>query len=211
MGPGLKWPPHKEIYKQEEKSAVMKAKLNLEALYKTMHNCDRNYREKNQGLTLYSLWRDLLDSSASVIEIGCGNGKLCEDLSSQGFTTIGLDVAEGLYERKGYLFVRHDLTSGKLPFNSGEIDYCLAFDVLEHLPPKWINEIVWDIARVAKKGIVLSIACYGRPPLHLTVHSPEWWAETLKNACRDVDWEILKIFNRETIKRVVVFYGKKKG
>ena len=82
-------------------------------------------------LFTYELWSPLV-SFESAVEIGCGNGKLCEFLVSKGCSVVGIDIIEGIYDRRLYKYLRKDISKDVLPFNKGEYDLGCAFDALEH-------------------------------------------------------------------------------
>jgi SAM-dependent methyltransferase len=175
-----------------------------------MHNTFDDYRGKNWGLVTLPQWLNRLKRPASILEVGCGNGKLCKLLSDLGYDVTGLDLVPGSYDRDGYNFVKHDITLSYLPFKDNEFDYCLSFDVLEHLPTKWVEQSIWDMFRVAN-SIVVSVACYGNEPLHLTVRPPEWWVEKFNRLCLGNGIKTFHIFNApENSHQKLLFYGTSK-
>jgi len=185
-----------------------------EALYRTMHNSHLGYRNNNQGLWLICDWLNLLrdsrgeihnpwtDKPITIVELGCGNGKLCDLLSEMKLDVTGVDIALAptVYDRSKYKFIKHDLTVFPYPFSDNEFDYCLSFDVLEHLPEKNLPDALREMARISK-GIIVKIACSGQPPLHLTVKSPGWWLNQLIINCPDLSWRLIR--NYERIQTVV--------
>ena len=79
-----------------------------------------------------------------VLDLGCSGGYLASILSGRGFRVTGVDVAgsdRGRFPPEG-LFVEADLDSG-LPPLSGEFDFVVCGDVLEHLkdPPRLLTQI----------------------------------------------------------------------
>lgn len=197
--------------------------MGTETLYKTMHWTCPGYQEKNQGMFVLSDWLHLLrddqgrgidywsDRKTSVIEVGCGNGQLCELLSYLGFQVTGTDIVEGPYDRKGYQFIIQDL-SGPLGFLDNEFDYCLSFDVMEHIEEKYIDDALREMGRIARH-IIMKVACSGTPPLHITVKSAGWWLNRLILNCSDYEWSVVRLFNmypeNEVKTAAPLFYGKK--
>lgn len=180
-----------------------------EALYNTMHTANKRYRLNNHGIIRLRYWIHVLRKPASILEVGCGNGKLCELLAYWGNDVTGLDITEGPYDRKGYKFIKHDITLGRLPFADDEFDFCLSFDVLEHLPQHWIEEVIWDIFRVSS-NVVLGVSCCKRSGfLHLTVQPPEWWLEKLNRLCPWTGDRTFIILNHGTNDERFIFQAKK--
>ena len=93
-----------------------------------------------------------------ILEVGCGPGFFLKRIEND-FVTYGLDVSESAIleakERapKSKLFTG---TAESLPFNDGQIDCVIAFDVIEHLerPEAFLKEA----ARVLTKGGILIIS-----------------------------------------------------
>lgn len=180
-----------------------------EALYNTLHTANPKYRMGNHGLLRLNYWVNVLKRPASILEVGCGNGRLCQLLRYWEYDVTGLDITHGPYNREGYNFVKHDITLGRLPFPDDEFDYCLSFDVLEHLPQEWIEEAIWDIFRVSN-NVVLGISCCKRGELiHLTVQPPEWWLEKLNRLCPWTGDRTFTIINHGTNDERFIFRAKK--
>ena len=100
--------------------------------------------------------RDLLARFAapgqSLLDIGCGDGKVARLLQPRGITCHGLDVsaeAVDLCRQQGFTAAVHDLTQ-PLPFPDAQFDTVTIFEVLEHL--LWPQEAVRELARVLKPG-----------------------------------------------------------
>lgn len=184
------------------------------ALYRTMHYAHLGYRNMNQGLKTACDWFHLLrdrrgevhnpwtDTPISVIELGCGNGKLCHTLTDMGFDVTGVDLVESIYDRKGYEFDELDLTKTPYPYEDNEFDYCLSFDVLEHIAEKHIAAVLKEMARISR-GIFVKVSCHGVPPLHITIKTPGWWLDQIITNCPDFSWKILR-----NVERIAVADGK---
>lgn len=178
-------------------------------LYNTMHISHIGYRYKNQGIAVACDWLHLLrdkrgvahnpwtDTPISVIEVGCGNGKLCNLLSSLSFDVTGTDIFdnEAVYDRTAYKFVQHDLMKTPYPFGDNEFDYCLSFDVLEHLTEEYIAPVLQEMARISPR-LIIKVSCTGEAPLHLTVKSPGWWLNQLMANCPNFSWQLVRNYER---------------
>ncbi|HEX8794292.1 MAG TPA: class I SAM-dependent methyltransferase [Polyangiaceae bacterium] len=77
-----------------------------------------------------------LGSNARVLDVGCGDGWLLEELARSGLRCEGLDVsgeAVAIATRRGLRARRTDLDGTTLPVDDGSFDLVLCLDVLEHL------------------------------------------------------------------------------
>jgi SAM-dependent methyltransferase len=195
--------------------------VSVESIYKTMHWSNPAYQHNNQGLAVLYDWFHLLtfengaqhdpwfEQQISIIEIGCGNGKLCRLLSDLRFDVAGIDITGGPYDHDGYGFNEVDLIKcpWSWPAYKQDWDYALCFDVLEHIEPKYMDNVLIEMSKIAK-NIILKVACWGEPPLHICVESPGWWLNQLLHNCPDFDWQMIR--NHITPKGMSpIFYGKK--
>ena len=98
-----------------------------------------------------------LNTTLTVLDVGCGDGFFMEILRNLGFESIyGIDVSQPLLEkarRKGFHIVEgsvYDLTA------SGEVDVILLWDVLEHLEnPGLAITKIYDVLK--EEGILYLI------------------------------------------------------
>ena len=184
-----------------------------EAIYNTMHNCDMRYRHLSQGIKRLPLWLHMLPKPpASILEVGCGNGRLCKLLVEMGYDVVGLDLVPGFYDRSGYEFHVHNLCEGTLPFKDNEFDVCLSFDVIEHLPTNY-DETIAEMLRVSKMAIGV-IACWRTEcqtafNLHPTIFDPERWKWKISELSKDeMGYEIVGYANPDA--KALFYYTRKK-
>lgn len=103
----------------------------------------------------------------SVLDYGAGKGSLAKALPR-------LDVRE------------YDPAVPGKDHRPQSADLVICADVLEHVEIECMREVLADIVSLADKAVLLSISCRvgqkkladGRPA-HITVRSPEWWADFL--------------------------------
>ena len=177
-------------------------------LYRSMHNSHLGYMHRNQGVAVMCDWLHLLkdknnsihnpwtDTPISIIEVGCGNGMLCDLLGRMSFDVTGIDIFDGhMYDRTRYKFLEHDMTVTPYPYEDNQFDYCVSFDVLEHLYEKNIDATLSEMARISR-NMIIKVASSGTPPLHLTVKSPGWWLEKLIKNCPDFSWSLVRNYER---------------
>jgi SAM-dependent methyltransferase len=127
----------------------------------------------------------------SLLDIGCGRGEILDFAASKGFEVKGIEIVDELIDNKrvvkGY--------STALPFADNEFDYVTCLDVIEHILPEDTFKTLHEIDRVAKKGILLSIANYSSKfgdgvELHINRKPYDVWDAIIKETWhRDkVEW-----------------------
>lgn len=105
---------------------------------------------------------DQIGTSGSVMEIGCGEGKILRTLATQrpGLRLSGCDVREPATAPDCYTF---HLVDHGVPVGAGSFDAVLIFDVLEHVPdPATMLE---DAARLLRPGgrLIAFVPVEGEP------------------------------------------------
>jgi len=117
--------------------------------------------EKNKEIAERLFSQIELNNVKRVLEVGCGIGKLSSYLAKKykwEVTGIDLDPEQVERARKDYkgienlIFLEADAT--RLPFEDGEFDIILSFNVLHHIP--YWNKALEEINRVLKsKGFYI--------------------------------------------------------
>lgn len=119
----------------------------------------------------------------TINDYGCGAGLACAWFERHGLTATGIDHAENA-RTEDILFLGECLWDMSF---TPESDYAFCCDVLEHIPPEKVDDVVRGIAERTHKAAWFRIAT--RPdamgpliigePLHLTVRPAQWWQDTL--------------------------------
>lgn len=91
-----------------------------------------------------------ITKSGSLLEIGPGNNFLKDYLSKRGFCVETLDMSAD--SNPTY---RGSVTS--IPCNDRQYDCVTAFEVLEHLPFTEFKSCLKEMARVSKRGVIISM------------------------------------------------------
>lgn len=132
-----------------------------------------------------------------MLDIGCGNGLVVNTLRNQGFNVYGVDITlEGLnlnhpMKKRQYLQEFPDYPTDRknfyefpiweTPFKDNEFDFTFSTDVLEHIPPKYIDRSIKEIYRITKIETFHCIATFkdnrGGYIFHLIVEDIEWWKD----------------------------------
>lgn len=92
---------------------------------------------------------------ASVLDVGCGDGRVTNLLTSRCARVVGLDVSTEA--------LRHLTASGvlgtieRLPFPDKTFDLVLSSEVLEHLPYAVYLQALEEIGRCAEKYILITV------------------------------------------------------
>ncbi|CAN5713594.1 hypothetical protein BH10BDE1_BH10BDE1_03500 [soil metagenome] len=96
-----------------------------------------------------------VDSSTTVLDVGCGAGFLSNELAKNNLSVTGVDlspeslkVAEAHDETKSVRY--HTADAAKLPFGDASFDVVTALDFLEHVENP--AEIIKEFSRVLKPG-----------------------------------------------------------
>jgi ubiquinone/menaquinone biosynthesis C-methylase UbiE len=151
---------------------------------------DWGYREEYQDFPVHGPIVELIMSRhpKSVLDVGCAYGFLVKRLRDKGIEAYGVDISQyaidhAPQEVKPYLKVAsaHDL-----PFPDKSIDLIYCASVLEHIPEEFLDKVIAEFQRVAKRAI-LGIAYkdpWSRLDIHsdishVTIHDEIWWRQKL--------------------------------
>lgn len=90
----------------------------------------------------------------SIIDIGCGNGIITNNLS-QKYKVLGVDLF-----REALKFVRCDTicsSSDKIGINDFSFDMVFSSELLEHLPEEMLKDTISEFKRIARKYIFITV------------------------------------------------------
>ena len=90
----------------------------------------------------------------SILDVGCGNGKVTDYLQ-EGFTVTGLDLSATALRQVSSPVVR--ASAAAIPFADRSFDAIVCTELLEHLPPPAYSQAREEIARVAGHAIILEL------------------------------------------------------
>ena len=114
---------------------------------------------------------DILEGRQSVLEIGCGTGRLLEQLTRYFEQVFGVDVSGEMVrrgrERLAHLSQVHFVEIdglGKLPFDDASFDFCFSYITFHHIPMKSVvRSYINESHRVLKAGGLARWHFFGRP------------------------------------------------
>jgi 2-polyprenyl-3-methyl-5-hydroxy-6-metoxy-1,4-benzoquinol methylase len=115
------------------------------------------------------------DRNKSILEVGCGNGRISKGIASQGYQVKGVDIDEDSIElaesTNRFTNLKFEaVPAEKLPYNES-FDAIVCSEVLEHLTEP---ELVLDFAkeRLKKNGILITTVPNGKGPREVLMTRP---------------------------------------
>jgi SAM-dependent methyltransferase len=144
------------------------------AYYQSLHEHSRGYQRNNWLADDAGL---LAADAASIIELGCGNGRFLEQALGHFDKVCGCDWAlspvlmQTLTRHPELRFLKLNLIEDALP---GGFDLACSGDFLEHLPPERLDAVLAKIDGCAARAYH-KIACFDDGHAHLSILPPEDW------------------------------------
>jgi len=96
--------------------------------------------------------------STSLLDVGCGNGILCNQAQIQmrNLTrVVGFDQSIEAMKQVRTEKKVGDIT--KLPFKEKEFDTVCCLEVLEHIPSDIYQSVIYELTKVAKQNIIITV------------------------------------------------------
>jgi len=122
----------------------------------------------------------------SVLDCGCAYGYIVRYLLDKGISAFGIDISRWCEEKAKTIiphnFMRHDIRK-PLPFPDMSFDLLYCEGVLEHIEEKYIDDIMKEFGRVAKRRL-FQIALeehkdVGKEVGHQCIKPHSWWANKM--------------------------------
>jgi len=109
-----------------------------------------HYLEKRTRLV-----KEVLSQGGSVLDVGCGTGRLAAAIAGEGFDVFGVDLSPPMVRqaRDRGLRATYVATTTVLPFADDSFDLALTVATLHHLEtPRRVADTVEEMGRVVKRG-----------------------------------------------------------
>lgn len=143
------------------------------------------YRHMSPAEQHFGVIKEMLKGreAGKLIDFGCGTGRVLKMLESElNIDVLGIDFVRAL--EVDVPFCHANLWD--LPSCDGDFGICC--DVMEHIPPEKVDDVLTEISLAVWRGpVFFSISSdpdsFGRivgEPLHVSLHPPEWWESKLK-------------------------------
>jgi len=120
-----------------------------------------------------------------LIDFGCGTGRPAAQFQRMGASIIGIDHAANCMDSHVNITFLQCCLWDLPPDLACDYGYCT--DVMEHIPPEKVDDVLSEIRRVVRNKVFFQIATFpdgmGKrigETLHLSVYSPEWWETKLR-------------------------------
>jgi methionine biosynthesis protein MetW len=166
--------------------------------------------------------RDWIKPNSRVLDLGCGNGELLQQLAKHnGVTGYGVELADLHVTdciRAGINVIQGDLDLGLSEFDDDSFDYVILSMTLQ--ASRYPDQLIREMLRVGNQGIVtfpnfghyttrLQLALRGRMPVTRTLPL-EWYNTTNIHLCTFTDFESLCAkFGIEIIERRALTHTNK--
>lgn len=174
-------------------------------LMKVMLDVDERhwwYRGRRQIIRA-ELDRLPLPVPATILDAGCGSGRMLQELEDYG-DVHGADVsaeAAAMARSRGHGEIVHGPLE-QLPWDDGRFDLITCLDVLEHLPDE--QAALRELARVCRPGgwMVLTVPAYEALWSHhdeANHHYRRYVRRTLRSAVADAGWTVERMTSFNTL------------
>ena len=120
---------------------------------------ERRFRREEETFEALASYVELFPPRGVVVDLGCGRGEFLELLEKSGRTALGVDSDSGMAgeaQRKGLKAITADLFAFLATLEDGGTDGFFSSQVIEHLPPTLVEELIpWLFRKVRVGGVVV--------------------------------------------------------
>lgn len=121
----------------------------------------------------------------TVLDIGCGIGQLISKLRELQVDAYGLEYSKdfiSISPVKDYIY-NGNIENLEL-FTDGSFDLIVCMEVLEHIPPTYLNKVISELKRISRYRLLITIPSYGPNEFGyagLPLYEETWLRDALKN------------------------------
>lgn len=139
------------------------------------------------------------DFVKKILVVACGNGTFLKAGKEKGFYIVGTDISD--WATKNTIEKANGVVRGDarlLPFKDESFDAIINPSMLEHIPEKFVDEVLDSFYRVSKKYVIALVGYEGMGAgvmendyTHVTFKPLNWWIEKFEKK--------FKILNKDAI------------
>ena len=148
------------------------------------------FRHVNQALSLFKEKDPKFGDT--LIDLGCGTGRVSKFLQETGFEVTALDIAQNALTEFNGRFICSSLW--EIPDDIEVFRFGFCADVMEHLPPEMVPDAIACVSKHVEIGYfqIANFVCHEGDKigehLHLSVFPADWWEKQFrKNWTRKIN------------------------
>lgn len=151
-----------------------------------------------------------IQPGSTVLDIGCGNGRVSEIITKIKGNYTGIDIAPKLIAQAQEKYPKADFHAGSmtdLPFSNGIFSHAMMIASLYHVPSHQFRvQALQEANRVLQPGGILMMSNWN---LHQWKYSPERWRSNIAKLLHkhDMDWnDVMKPWKAATREKIATRY-----
>ena len=122
--------------------------------YRNLNTISRNRPTDLNGPSLHAIRAAIDPSAKTLIDVGCGNGYLLQQLAGTGPSLFGCDIVDKAKD-KPFRYVQASID--RLPFADKSFDVVTCCHTLEHIVD--LAGAVAELRRIARRQLIVVVPC----------------------------------------------------
>lgn len=176
-------------------------RLMRQNLYSELYAVENSHWwHRHKRLAVIRLLDKLNITQGRILDIGCGTGKMLEELKQSGWEAEGIDksvLAQKECLKRGLKIKLADAAE-RLPFKNNSFRIVLALDFLEHIQDD--QKVVREIKRVLKPNGIILVSVPAYPKLYT------YWDKMLGHQRRYSSHGLKQLFSQADLKVIFLSY-----